>query len=655
MTTINDLAQIDTAADADKLMLYSEANSATRAITVVNMRTAIANLDTAALTQLAQPDGAALVGYGSSTVGDTLNALPSEFAAKTNTADLAASGGSALVGFQQADTGSAARKAQDKLREVISVSDYSNLASVVSAKTPGDAASHTATSFTSMRAAIQAALDKAYANGGGTVIINGSGPLLVDDYIRVKANTRVVFEVPIKLADYTTVGATILLDGDNIELVSPRVDNSSIFAGGSGQNGIGHISGGNIKVRGGMIQNCARGNTAGMDGGKAFQFEATNGHVIVDGTSITGCFMAMSAQHDFTQTTACGPLLFTNITAENCNILLFVRQVGGTDTTGQAHTVALENFIAKNCGSTDGVMQFSRAANVKVANGQITNSASVDSLIRGNVRFSTFDNIQFAGDCTSLINLDPSQYAVDASYVQANNTYDIHHTGQAGYIAFASATTANRVLSDCEIFAHLNNDVTTKIVGDELRNAYCKLSLHQGGKTILTTTATMYLESKAKFADFAAGISIPRVNSGQVSFPATPNYSSDPNTLDSFKKFGTWTPTDNSGAAMTFATAYGDYIKIGPLVVASFAVTFPTTATTFSASVGGLPVASANNSGRIVCGLSLRYTDYGGLITAANNPGSSTFGLINGSGTVLKNVDLSGKTVQGVLTYLAGN
>lgn len=124
MTTINDLAQIDAAADADKLMLYSEANSATRAITIANIRAALASLSTDTLTRIAQPDGAALVGYGSSTVGDTLNALPSEFAAKTNSADLAASGGSALVGFQQAGAGTVARAVRDRLRDTLNVKDF---------------------------------------------------------------------------------------------------------------------------------------------------------------------------------------------------------------------------------------------------------------------------------------------------------------------------------------------------------------------------------------------------------------------------------------------------------------------------------------------------------------------------------------------------
>lgn len=541
----------------------------------------------------------------------------------------------------------------------IRVSNFAPLVTTVSAKSPGDPASHIATSFVSHRAAVQGALDAAYNRGGGTVIIDGVGPLLLDDYVVVRDNTRVEFQTELKLADYTTVGGIFLQDGDNIEIINPMINGSGLYAGGSGQNGIGILSGNNIRYSGGYVVNCARGNSGPKDGGKAFQFESTYSDIRVDGVALSNNFMAMSANHDFVATDPCGPLIFSNITAENCQILLFVKQTNGTDTTGQKHSVLLSNFVAKNCGTHEGVFQFSRAANVKVENGLIVNSSPIDSIFRGNVRYSTFENIQFVGDCAALINLDPSEYAPDSSHPLTNNTYDIHHTGTAGYIANASITTTNRVLVDSEIKAHLSNDVTTKIAGDELRNAYCKMEIQQGGKTAIVSTATLYLESKAKFSNFANGINVPRLNSGQVSFPSTQVPSTDRKTLTDFDNPGaasssaSWTPIDLSGAGLTFVTAYGDYVKIGPLIIASFRITYPVTATTFSTVIGGLPAASANRSGRVVNGLALRYTDYGGLITAANNPGASTFSFASGAGVILQNVNVSGKTIDGVMIYLA--
>jgi hypothetical protein len=58
-------------------------------------------------------------GTGSSTAADARTAL-----AVVGTADLAASGGSALVGFLQAGTSATARTAQAKLRDIVSVKDF---------------------------------------------------------------------------------------------------------------------------------------------------------------------------------------------------------------------------------------------------------------------------------------------------------------------------------------------------------------------------------------------------------------------------------------------------------------------------------------------------------------------------------------------------
>lgn len=73
-----------------------------------------------------------------------------------------------------------------------------------------------------------------------------------------------------------------------------------------------------------------------------------------------------------------------------------------------------------------------------------------------------------------------------------------------------------------------------------------------------------------------------------VQFPATQSASSDANCLDDYEE-GTWTPSDQSGAALAFTTPSGTYTKIGRLVVASCQVQYPVTADVNTARVGGLP------------------------------------------------------------------
>ena len=86
-------------------------------------------------------------------------------------------------------------------------------------------------------------------------------------------------------------------------------------------------------------------------------------------------------------------------------------------------------------------------------------------------------------------------------------------------------------------------------------------------------------------------------STGQIVFPATQNASSNANTLDDYEE-GTWTPTDASGAGLSFTTSDAFYTKIGNVVYVSFSVTFPSTANGSPVRFGGLPFtvkAGSNN------------------------------------------------------------
>lgn len=72
--------------------------------------------------RLAESTGADLVGYGAGTVEDELDSINLEIGGVVT--GLAASGGSALVGFMPAGTGAVARTVQDKHREYVSAKDF---------------------------------------------------------------------------------------------------------------------------------------------------------------------------------------------------------------------------------------------------------------------------------------------------------------------------------------------------------------------------------------------------------------------------------------------------------------------------------------------------------------------------------------------------
>ena len=115
----------------------------------------------------------------------------------------------------------------------------------------------------------------------------------------------------------------------------------------------------------------------------------------------------------------------------------------------------------------------------------------------------------------------------------------------------------------------------------------------------------------------------------------------------------TWTPTDASGAALSFTGIAGNcfYTRIGNVVTATFNIVFPTTASGANVSIGGLPfqvkLTSTNVSGGCIS-----YTNAGISPSILAQSATSTFTLYSNTGAAIVNSALSGKTIRGVLTYL---
>ena len=96
------------------------------------------------------------------------------------------------------------------------------------------------------------------------------------------------------------------------------------------------------------------------------------------------------------------------------------------------------------------------------------------------------------------------------------------------------------------------------------------------------------IEGDSAFTYDGTTLTIP----GQIAFPATQVASAGANTLDDYEE-GTWTPVDNSGAALTFTSVDANYVKIGKVVYLRWELKYPSTADVSAASIGGLPFALA--------------------------------------------------------------
>ena len=132
------------------------------------------------------------------------------------------------------------------------------------------------------------------------------------------------------------------------------------------------------------------------------------------------------------------------------------------------------------------------------------------------------------------------------------------------------------------------------------------------------------------------------VANGQgVDFSATPGTGTS-ELLNDYEE-GTWTPVDSSGAGLTLTTSAARYTKIGRTVFVQARIVFPSTASTATVLIGGLPFTSSADSRT---GLSLGYNNFAANylpFISASSPLVELFTVASG-GAQPTNVNLSSST-----------
>ena len=114
----------------------------------------------------------------------------------------------------------------------------------------------------------------------------------------------------------------------------------------------------------------------------------------------------------------------------------------------------------------------------------------------------------------------------------------------------------------------------------------------------------------------------------------------------------TWTPSDASGAGLSFTSVTGVYAKYNRMVIAQFRLTFPSTANGSTAAIGNLPAASWS-SGAIFAPGSCQS---GGTNFFVNSPfmsaSTTTINFFGTNGATATNANLSLATVTCTLMYI---
>jgi len=118
--------------------------------------------------------------------------------------------------------------------------------------------------------------------------------------------------------------------------------------------------------------------------------------------------------------------------------------------------------------------------------------------------------------------------------------------------------------------------------------------------------------------------------------------------LDDYEE-GNWTPTDASGAGLTFLSASGTYTKIGNQVFIRLDVDYPVTADASQIKIGNLPFAPNAD-----CGASIGYNTYvpaTPLYVQISNA-TNSIRLLNNNGAFINNVNMSASRIQISGVYL---
>ena len=137
----------------------------------------------------------------------------------------------------------------------------------------------------------------------------------------------------------------------------------------------------------------------------------------------------------------------------------------------------------------------------------------------------------------------------------------------------------------------------------------------------------------------------------KITFPAVQVSDAGANVLDDYEE-GTWTPADGSGAALSFSSVEGYYVKVGQLVTVGATFTFPSTADGTAITISGLPFTVQNTTNGVWVG-TFYIGSGGGLGTALATDNGTTFTVRSVTDTAIVNSSASTRACRVTMTYRA--
>lgn len=234
-----------------------------------------------------------------------------------------------------------------------------------------------------------------------------------------------------------------------------------------------------------------------------------------------------------------------------------------------------------------------------------------------------------AGRSTSVGFLDVAATAGKVGNLNTTNANGLYLTGQTNGTSRWDFGSAKQVF----------NAGTEADFGLGTRGGYLALGVNAehlkiaSGGNATVTTGNLVVGTAAKGIDFSA-------NAGAAGMTSE---------LLNWYEEGTWTPTDASGASLTFTSPTGRYTRVGNVVFLFGFVQYPVTASGANASIGGLPFTVNSNSSALQGAVT--YSQVATVRSIGVNPSTTNTTVYTFAGAAVTNATLSGTVLYFNSTY----
>jgi hypothetical protein len=258
---------------------------------------------------------------------------------------------------------------------------------------------------------------------------------------------------------------------------------------------------------------------------------------------------------------------------------------------------------------------------------QLTSGANTTTVTLNSNNSVTMGNTYINGTTVHNYNAGPTNTQLAVLQLNGANT-----KGGIGYSDFLQATNIAPGSNNTNKFFRIDNNGQLQIINSAYTNNIFNLT--DGGQLTLANTLNF---------NASAGVN-------GINFNNNTSGVQTESTLNDYE-VGTYTPTDQSGAGLTFTFARTSiYTKIGNLVNVQIDMTFPSTANSSTASIS-LPFTNINFYGG---GVLIENGGYGSVLSSEVAASGSTFSILNtASNSGLTNANLSGKRLIFLITYRA--